>query len=74
MPGRSWIRDQQIMTHLSKAFGSSQLAEIGVFQIERYKLDRLKAVSPATVNREIALLKHMFNLAEHWECSSERIP
>jgi len=64
---RSWIRDEQIMTHLSQAFGSSQLADIGVFQIERYKLDRLKAVSPATVNREIALLKHMFNLAEHWQ-------
>ena len=64
---RSWIRDEQIMRHLSQAFGSSQLADIGVFQIERYKLDRLKAVSPATVNREIALLKHMFILAEHWQ-------
>jgi hypothetical protein len=24
-------------------------------------------VSPATVNRELALLKHMLNLAERWD-------
>ena len=41
-----------------------QLADIGPFPIERYKIERVKAASPATVNREIALLKHMFNLAE----------
>ena len=44
-------------------------------QIERYKLDRLKqSASPATVNREVALLKHMFNLAEHWQLFFGRNP
>jgi integrase len=64
---RSWLRDEQILTHLKKAMGTTQLSDIGALQIERYKLDRLKqSASPATVNREVASLKHMFNLAEHW--------
>ena len=64
---RSWLRDEQIMTHLAQAFGRSMLNDIGALQIERYKIDRLKApVTSATVNREIALLKHMYNLAETW--------
>ena len=65
---RSWLRDEQIMTHLNRALGKTQLGDIGALQIERYKLDRLKqSASPATVNREMALLKHMFNLAGHWQ-------
>jgi hypothetical protein len=61
---RSWLRDEQIMAHLNTAMGPTKLGEIGALQIERYKLDRLKQpASPATVNREVALLKHMFNMA-----------
>jgi integrase len=42
--------------------------------IERYKLERMQAVTPATVNREIALLKHLFNLAEQWDVYRGRNP
>ena len=35
--------------------------------IEGYKLHRRKQVSGATVNRELALLKRMFNLAINWD-------
>ena len=34
----------------------------------------MKVSSPATVNREIALLKHMFNLAEQWGLFRGRNP
>ena len=34
----------------------------------------MKVASPATVNREIALLKHMFNLAEQWAIHRGRNP
>jgi len=34
--------------------------------IEKYKAKRLKTVSPATVNRELACLKHMYNKAIEW--------
>jgi len=72
---RSWLRDAQIMKHLNRAMGTTQLGDIGALQIERYKLDRLKqSASPATVNREVALLKHMFNLAEHWKLFFGRNP
>ncbi len=71
---RSWLRDEQIMVHLNAAFGSMQLSDIGPFPIERYKIARVKVASPATVNREIALLKHMFNLAEQWAMHRGRNP
>ncbi len=71
---RSWLRDEQIMVHLNAAFGSMQLSDIGPFPIERYKIERVKVASPATVNREIALLKHMFNLAEQWAIHRGRNP
>ena len=35
--------------------------------IEGYKLHRRKQVSGSTVNRELALLKHMLNLAIDWD-------
>ncbi len=72
---RSWLRDQQIMVHLTGVFGPMPLGDIGALSIERYKIDRLKApASPATVNRELALLKHMFNLAEQWGLFRGRNP
>jgi integrase len=71
---RAWRRDQQMMTHLNAALGSMQLGDIGPFKIERYKIDRVKKASPGTVNREIALLKHMFNLADQWGFFRGRSP
>ncbi len=72
---RSWLRDEQIMVHLNAAFGPMLLPDIGAFSIERYKIDRVKApASPATVNREIALLTHLFNLAEQWGVFRGRNP
>ncbi len=34
--------------------------------IERFKIERIKKVSPATVNRNLACLKAMFNKAIQW--------
>jgi integrase len=63
---RSWLRDEQIMAHLTQAFGKLRLDDIGVPRIEQYKVQRICTVAPATVNREIALLKHLYNLADAW--------
>jgi hypothetical protein len=71
---RSWRRDEQIMVHLNAALGPTLLADIGPYPIERYKIERVKVASPATVNPEIALLKHMFNLAELWAIYRGRNP
>jgi len=65
---RSWLRDEQMLKHLKKFFGTErQLAEIAAADIEGYKLHRKAAVSGSTVNRELALLKRMFNLAIDWD-------
>ncbi len=65
---RSWLRDQQMLKHLTNFFGSErQIGEIGAADIEGYKLHRRKEVSGSTVNRELALLKRMLNLAIDWD-------
>ena len=71
---RSWLRDQQILKHLDDAFGNMLLPDITALPIERYKQDRLGAVTPATVNRELAGLKRLFNLAEQWGLYRGRNP
>ena len=63
---RSWIRDMQLLSNLQEFFGSSRLRDITAFRIEEYQRKRVQEASPATTNREIALLKHMFNIAERW--------
>lgn len=65
---RSWLRDEQMLEHLQGFFGENrQLSDIYAADIEDYKLRRKTAVSGSTVNRELALLKRMFNLATAWE-------
>lgn len=63
---RSWIRDEQMLRHLTEFFQGWLLSDISPLAVERYKRERAKVVSPATVNRELALLKHLFNLATTW--------
>ena len=65
---RSWLRDEQMLKHLQEFMGTErQLAEITAADIEGYKLRRRAKVSGSTVNRELALLKRMFNLAISWD-------
>lgn len=39
----------------------------GLVDFEGFKLHRRKQVSGSTVNRELTLLKHMFNLSINWD-------
>ena len=64
---RSWERDQYSLMHLSTKFGGKRLSEITPILIEEYKSERLKAVKPATLNREMNCLKHMFTKAIQWD-------
>jgi integrase len=64
---RSWDRDQKSLKNLSTCFGDKRLCEIDPRTIEAYKTERRKTVSPATVNRELACLKHMLTKAVDWE-------
>ena len=63
---RSWKRDVQMLGNLQAFFGAAKLRDITPLRVEEYQQARVKAVRPATSNRELALLKHMFNMAERW--------
>lgn len=62
------------MKHLNGFLGNLLLIEVGALGIERYKLKRMQAVALATVNREIGLRKHLFNVAEQWDLYRRRNP
>ncbi|MGH7801027.1 MAG: phage integrase [Thermodesulfobacteriota bacterium] len=62
---RSWKRDELSLTHLNGFIGDSKLSAITSKDILDYQSKRLKdGIQPATVNRELACLKHLFNIAK----------
>ncbi len=63
---RSWARDETSLKKLLPFFGSRLLCDIHPLLIQSYKEKRLREVKPATVNRELGLLKHMYNLGIKW--------
>lgn len=64
---RNYSRECYVMRHLNQAFCERWLHEVTTWRVEQYKAARRKLVSPATVNRELTLLKHMFTKAIAWE-------
>lgn len=70
---KSWQRDLVSISHLLPFFGFFTLAEITPSLISKYKAQRYtEKASPATINRELALMKHAFNLAiKEWEWCRE---
>lgn len=63
---RSSRRDEISLNNLVSFFGGKCLHEISSLDIEKYRVERLRSVTPATINRELACLKHMFNKAKEW--------
>ena len=68
---KSYERDTSSLKRLSAFFSGKRVSDITISQIEAYRLRRLdekscksRKVRPATVNREMACLRHMLNLAE----------
>jgi integrase len=62
-------REQVIFRGLTAYFGEKYLFEINSQLIEEYKAMRLqKGVVPATINREMSCLKHLFSKAVEWRC------
>jgi integrase len=66
---RSHVRDKSLRDHLVGQFGDLTLAEITPSQISEYKTKRRdEGASPRTLNYELALMSHGFNLAiKEWE-------
>ena len=52
---------------LEPFFNGKCLDEITAQNIEKYKSDRIREVKPATINRNLACLKHLYNKAIDWD-------
>src|SRR3990172_2471176 len=64
---RSYRRDVLSCRNLLKSFSGMSLKEISSWHVEKYKSKRLKeGMKVATVNRELACLKHIFTKALEW--------
>jgi integrase len=70
---RSHERDKGLIKHLEPVFGNIVLTEITPRQIAEYKvMRRQEGASPRTVNYELVLMGHAFNLAlREWEMVRE---
>ncbi len=64
---KSYDTDCKIVGLLKKYFSGKYLSETTSLDIEKFKTKRREEVSPATVNRALAVLKSMFNRAIAWE-------
>jgi integrase len=60
-------KDISIMRYLDKEFEGKCLHEITAWQIEKYKVKRMERLKPASVNRDLALIKHLFSKAVEWK-------
>lgn len=68
----AWKRVQSCLKQLSRFFGKHYLQNITPILIEKYKQKRLNdGIKPASVNRELSVLKRSFNLAITWKMIKE---
>lgn len=62
----SFQRDLCSLRVLNKEFEKKIIQEITTWQIEKYKVKRKEEVKPATLNRELALIKHLYAKGIEW--------
>jgi len=69
---KSWVKsDLQNIKALKLYFTGKNLYEITPLLVDKFKTHRIKEVAPATVNRNLACLKSMFNKAIEWGKAKE---
>jgi integrase len=60
-------RDENSLKHLRRVFDGKRLSDISPFLIEKYKTMRKgEGAKPATINHELACLRHLFTMAMKW--------
>jgi len=64
---RSWKKDKHSLEQLIKFFGDRKLTQITPEDIDAYKVKKLnEGYKGASINRHLACLKHLYNLAIRW--------
>lgn len=56
-------REETAAGHLRRAFSGLRLGEITPARVAQYRDDRLRMVAPGTVQKELAMLSHLFTVA-----------
>ena len=65
---RAYTKKESVINQLKDRFGQFQLRRFDTRLIEAYQGERLQVGNkPATINRHIATLKHMFTKAVEWD-------
>ena len=70
---KSAVRDRGALNHLLPAFGKLALEDVTPKLLGPYKTQRrLEQATPATINKELQLIRHAYNLAmREWEWCRE---
>jgi integrase len=59
-------KDALVLAGLLALFGDKRLDQVSAFDIERWRTERVKAVSRSTVNRELHVVQGFFSKAVEW--------
>ncbi len=63
---KSWDRDMYAIRKLLPYFDNKKLTEISPILIEKYKLSRKQVVATQTINKDLSILRRIFNIAISW--------
>ena len=55
------------MANIAKFFHGRYLHEVTQLDIRRYMAERAKIVKPSTINRDVSLIRSMYNRAKEWD-------
>ncbi len=66
----SYTRERYALEGFKKYFRGRYLSDVTTWAIEKWKRERAKEVLPATVNRELTILKHMLKMGVRWGLAS----
>lgn len=61
-----WKSEKHNLRHIRSYFGDCHLGDITKLKVEQFRLERLKEVSRASVNKNVGCLRAMFNKAIEW--------
>lgn len=62
-----WKSEKHNIRHLKEYFGEKYLQEITPIDVEKFRQERLQAVSKSSINKNVGCLRAMFNKAIEWQ-------
>ena len=72
-PQKAFNDKKRRVAQLVSEFGILSLSDFTTIDIENYKSKRLEHNKPATVNRILTIIKHMFRMSTDWEIVKEDV-